>query len=252
MFFANDTHGKKIYIDDSDPKQSYFCPACGSKMIQRRGNIIAHHFAHMAKKECDPWYVGKLSPWHTEMQSHFDKSVREVIIWNQAHTIYHIADIAIRTGKGNIVIEFQHSPISQKEFISRSKFYLESDYTLIWVFDFCKCESQKTIFVSDYESGIINLVWPGRDRIRFLDDLDFTNAGNRLHLFFHINTGMGKRIAHDSEQYGYWETWEYKNPFSKHSCFARLLLNEFESVDKFVAEYYSEKDFFRTLNGLGT
>ena len=57
MFFANDAHGKKVYIDDSVPMQSYFCPACGNKMILRRGNIVAHHFAHSAKKECDPWYT---------------------------------------------------------------------------------------------------------------------------------------------------------------------------------------------------
>lgn len=251
MFFANDAHGKKVYIDDSVPTQSYFCPACGNKMILRRGNIVAHHFAHRAKKECDPWYTKKMSLWHSKMQSHFDKSVREIVIWDNTHTVYHIADIAIRTDKEQFIIEFQHSPISQEEFISRSKFYLDNGYTLIWVFDFCDCVPQKTIFVSDYKNGIIHLVWPGRDRVKFLDNINFTDVSDYLHIFFNINSGMGKRIAHNSEQYGYWETWEYVNPFSKHACFARLFLNEFERVDKFVAEYYSEEDFFHILNSLG-
>ncbi len=132
MFYANNTLGQKIHIDDAETGLSYFCPACRGAMIQKRGNINAHHFAHKSGKECDPWYAGKLSPWHMKMQRQFDKSAQEIVIWNQAHTEYHVADIVLQTNEEKFVVEFQHSPISQKEFISRTKFYLECGYTVIW------------------------------------------------------------------------------------------------------------------------
>ena len=88
MFFANDIYGKKIHIDDAKFGSPYYCPACGGEMIQKRGNITAHHFAHTAGKECDPWYKGKISPWHKKMQNQFDKNVQEVVVWNKSHTEY--------------------------------------------------------------------------------------------------------------------------------------------------------------------
>lgn len=251
MFFANDVYNKKIHIDDANPELSYFCPACKGAMIQKRGNINAHHFAHKAGKECDPWYAGKLSPWHIKMQNQFDKSTREIVIWNQARTEYHVADIVLQANEKKFVVEFQHSPISQKEFISRTKFYIECDYTVIWVFDFCKCKSQKTIFVSEYDNGFVHLIWPGKDRVKFLDNIDFAAVNNHLHIFFHINTGMGRICLHDPEGYYPWETWEYVNPFSKHSCFALLYLDIFNNTRDFFAEYFSEKNFFHTLKALG-
>lgn len=200
MFFANDTYGKKIHIDYAEIGGSYFCPGCGAAMIQKRGNINVHHFAHKVGKECDPWYAGKLSTWHIKMQHQFDKSAQEVVVWNKTHTEYHIADIALQTNQGKFIIEFQHSTISQKDFISRSKFYIECGYTLIWVFDFCECSSYKRILISEeYEDNLIRLVWPGRDRIRFLDGIDFAGCDSCLYIFFHINTSKGKLRWHNWE-----------------------------------------------------
>lgn len=251
MFFANDTCGKKIHIDDAETGLPYFCPACGGTMIQKRGNVNAHHFAHKAGKECDPWYTGKLSSWHIKMQNQFNKSVQEIAIWNKMHTEYHIADVVLQSDGKKYVVEFQHSTISQKEFIARTEFYMECGYTVIWVFDFCECKSHKRIFVSEYEDGIIRLVWPGNDRVRFLDHIDFTNFSSRLYIFFHISTGKGRKQLHSPEGYYPWETWEYVNPFSLHSCFVLLCLDIFDKVDEFLAEYFSEKAFYRVLKRLG-
>ena len=46
--------------------------------------------------------------------------------------ITHRADVCI----GKYVIEFQHSPISRKEFNKRNWFYTKAGYKLIWIFDF--------------------------------------------------------------------------------------------------------------------
>lgn len=252
MFFANDIYGEKIHIDNAKAEASYFCPACGSIMIQKRGSINAHHFAHRAGKECDPWYAGKLSPWHIKMQKQFDKNVQEIVVWNKTHTEYHIADIAVHTNKGKYVLEFQHSTISQKEFISRSKFYMRCGYDVIWVFDFCECKSYKRIFISEeYEDNIVRLVWPGNDRIRFLDNIGFAEVNDHLHIFFHINTGKGKIQLHDPDGYYPWETWEYVDPLSKYPCFALLDLNVFDESSDFFAKLYPEQSFYRALKKFG-
>ena len=251
MFFANNALGQKIHIDDAETGLPYFCPACRDAMIQKRGNINAHNFAHKTGKGCDPWYSEKLSPWHIKMQNHFDRVVQETVVWNEMHTEYHVADIVLQSGDKKYVIEFQHSPISQKEFISRTKFYLGCGYTIIWVFDFCECKSQKTIFVSEYNNGIMHLAWPGKDRVKFLDNINFTSVNDGLYIFFYINAGMGKIRLHDPEGYYPWKTWEYIDPFSLHSCFALLYLGIFDNTKDFFAEYFSEENFFRTVKRLG-
>ena len=186
------------------------------------------------------------------MQHQFDKSVQEVVVWNRTHTEYHIADIALQTNQGKYIIEFQHSTISQKEFVSRSNFYIECGYTLIWVFDFCECSSYKRILVSEeYTDNMIHLVWPGRDRIKFLDNIDFTGCDAYLYIFFQIYTEKGKLHWHNLDGGYPWETWEYVDPLSKCPCFVLLSLNTFKRSDDFVAKYCSEQDFYHALKSLG-
>lgn len=252
MFFANNVHGERIHIDSAEPKGKYYCPACGALMIQKRGNINAHHFSHEHCDNCDPWYTGKLSAWHTRMQSCFGKAAQEVVIWNDQHTEYHIADVALQIGKTNYVIEFQHSAISQNEFITRSSFYMQCGYKLIWVFDFCENKNQKRILIADdsYEKNIIQLVWPGRDRIRFLDNIGLSKCYGQIYIFFHANTGKGKKVLHDPEGYYPWETWEYIDPLHNAPCFLSVLLGHFTDTTEFFAKYYSENDFYNRLRNL--
>lgn len=252
MFFANSMHGQRTHIEDADPNETYVCPACGCAMIQKRGNINAHHFAHKAAKECDPWYTGKLSPWHAKMQNLFSPSCQEVIIWNATHTEYHIADVALQKGDKKYVIEFQHSSISQSEFLMRTQFYIKCGYKVIWIFDFCDNRHPKRLYISGTESegNTIRLVWPGKDRIRFLDYIDFSGLVNCLYITFYINTGIGELQLHEPDGYIPWETWEYEDPFSRHPCFVLLRLDYFNEIDDFFAEYYSESDFLKLLRSL--
>ena len=187
------------------------------------------------------------------MQNQFDKNVQEIVVWNKTHTEYHIADIALHTNKEKYVLEFQHSTILQKEFISRSKFYTECGYNVIWIFDFCECKSYKRILIAEeYEDNIVRLVWPGNDRIRFLDNINLTDFNEHLQIFFHINTGKGKLQLHDPDGYYPWNTWEYVDPFSKFPCFALLNLVTFDSSNAFFAKLYSEKHFYHAWKRLET
>lgn len=248
MFFANDISGIRTYIDNAEHGESYFCPACGCELVQKRGNINTHHFAHRAGKECDSWYTGKLSSWHLKMQHQFPKRTQEMVVWNEDHTEYHVADVLLQNTNQKYVVEFQHSSIAQSEFLARSQFYINCGYQIIWVFDFCECKPQKQIYISDtgYENNIVRLAWPGKDRIRFLDSIDLSNFGNSLHIVFHVSTGKGSSqpVFHDCYS---WDKWTYNDPFHKDICFVWLLLQYFNRTDDFFARHYSEKDFFRTL-----
>ena len=257
MFFANDINGIKTYIDDATIGQPFFCPVCNGKMIQKRGDINAHHFAHISNKECDPWYTGKMSKWHRRMQDHFDRRTQEVVIRNDLHTEYHIADIVLQSNAVKYVVEFQHSAISRRDFIERSNFYLKCGYKVIWIFDFYERKNRPNkIFIKsieydeESENKYTRLVWPGRDRIRSLDGLNFDVFENRLFILFHIFTGIGKLEFHTPDGYTPWETWEYIDPLNRKEYFALLDLETFGKTEDFFATCFSEKTFFEKLRSL--
>ena len=252
MFFANDKLGNRVHISDAHLGVDYFCPACGHKMVLRWGNINTHHFAHKPGKECDRWYSKKLSKWHQKMQNHFNKSEQEIIVWNEQHTEFHIADVLVRTKNRSIVLEFQHSVISQSEFLQRCRFYKMCGHQVIWIFDFCECKNSKKILIADdqYDDNVVQLVWPGRDRIRFLDGIDFSEFLGSVYIVFHIRTGKGKVILHQPHGYVPWETWEYLDPINKKCYFALLYLKHFTGTFNFYAKCYAEEEFYKELQSL--
>ena len=85
-----------------------------------------HHWAHESRRNCDPWWENETA-WHRDWKSHFSEECREV-----SHTAHdgevHRADIKTPTG---IVIEVQHSTMTDKERESRESFY----GNLIWIVD---------------------------------------------------------------------------------------------------------------------
>lgn len=248
MFFANNIYRERVHIDNAETGQDYFCPACKGKMIQKCGNVNAHHFAHHSNRDCDPWYAGKLSPWHSKMQSYFRPDSREVIIWNQQHTEYHIADAVLEYGNQKYVVEFQHSPLSQKTFLERSDFYIQCGYRIIWVFDFCNPKRPKTIFIADDDDETTkHLIWTRNNRVKFLDNINFSSYGNRLNIIFYIHTGAGKQVKCETDHYYPWTKWEYIDAIHKDYCFVRLYLEDFTTTSDFWARYYSEEEFYNRL-----
>jgi competence protein CoiA len=102
------------------------CPICGSATVAKCGARIIHHWAHARRKNCDPWWENE-TPWHREWKNLFPENCREI-----SHTAsdgeIHRADIKTPTG---IVIEIQHSSITDDERLSRETFY----GNLVWVVD---------------------------------------------------------------------------------------------------------------------
>ncbi len=108
------------------------CPICGSEMIAKCGPRTINHWAHYRPKDCDPWWENE-TPWHRDWKNLFPMECREV-----SHIAHdgeiHRADVKTPTG---IVIELQHSSMTDAERISREEFY----GNLVWVVDgssFCQ------------------------------------------------------------------------------------------------------------------
>ena len=103
-----------------------FCDLCNAPTVAKCGPRVIHHWAHANKKSCDPWWENETA-WHREWKSFFPEECRE-----RCHTApdgeVHRADIVTPTG---IVIEVQHSAMTDVERLSREVFYKN----LVWVID---------------------------------------------------------------------------------------------------------------------
>ena len=134
MFIAYDADGNRVYAESADKSARCFCPECGELLRFRSGHERKAHFAHLPGSEChygeDKNYK---SPWHIRMQSYFPRDYREVRFVDEASGERHIADIYVPAS--NMVLEFQHSPISEEEFMSRTLFHIHHGRRIAWLFD---------------------------------------------------------------------------------------------------------------------
>lgn len=102
------------------------CPICGTVTIAKCGPKIIKHWAHFRLKDCDSWWENE-TQWHRDWKNNFPLECREVSHIAPDGEI-HRADVKTPTG---IVVELQHSPMSDRERISREEFYKN----LVWVID---------------------------------------------------------------------------------------------------------------------
>ncbi len=95
-------------------------------MTSKCGSRIIHHWAHFNRKQCDPWWENE-TEWHRSWKNYFPEECREVSHISDSGEI-HRADIKTTTG---IIIEIQHSHMSDEERISREEFY----QNMLWIID---------------------------------------------------------------------------------------------------------------------
>lgn len=108
------------------PKGRGTCPTCGSEMVAKCGPRVMHHWAHAGQRNCDPWWENE-TPWHRQWKAMFPPECREVAHVAEDGEV-HRADIKTRTG---IVVEVQHSQMTDAERMSRESFY----QNMIWILD---------------------------------------------------------------------------------------------------------------------
>lgn len=102
------------------------CEGCGGETISKCGPRVVHHWAHHGRRHCDPWWENE-TPWHRDWKNLFPEECREVVHAAPCGE-KHIADIKTPT---EIVIEVQHSSITDVERRSREEFYVN----MLWIVD---------------------------------------------------------------------------------------------------------------------
>lgn len=102
------------------------CPVCGAATIAKCGPRIMHHWAHHNLPDCDPWWENE-TQWHRDWKNLYPLEYRE-IAQKAPDGEVHRADIITPTG---IVIEVQHSAMTDAERHSREAFYKN----LVWIVD---------------------------------------------------------------------------------------------------------------------
>jgi competence protein CoiA len=101
------------------PKTRGICPYCRTGVIAKCGSRYIWHWAHVSKVSCDPWREGE-TDWHRHWKSYFPTNCIEVSQHNPETNERHVADV--RTLNGT-VIEFQNSPLTLDQILSRETFY---------------------------------------------------------------------------------------------------------------------------------
>ena len=205
-----------------------FCPACGEQVHNCVGNIKKPYFSHYKGTECtcrDNW---DMSEWHKAWQDMFPEDMQEFYL--KRNGIIHRADICY----DDVVIEFQHSPISLEKFNERTNFWIGNNYKIIWVFDMLGDKST-------YYSGNRHGSECQSRQFQILKHIDFKQ--NNLYIFFNMNLLFKDRLVAVERYNAYTNCYDIKGN-----------INQWHEADEFYpdgiweTEGYSRNEFLELIN----
>lgn len=124
------------------------CPICQQPVIAKCGKFKINHWAHKSLEHCDNWWENE-TEWHRQWKNTFPVEWQEIVAIDEKTGEKHIADIKTN---GDMVVEFQHSNISEEERISREKFYKN----MIWIVDGTRRKRDLAHFAEAFE---FNSIW---------------------------------------------------------------------------------------------
>lgn len=124
------------------------CPVCQKPVIAKCGKFKINHWAHKSCAHCDNWWENE-TEWHRQWKNIFPTEWQEIISTDEKTGEKHIADIKTND---NMVVEFQHSNISEEERISREDFYKH----MIWIVDGTRRKRDYIRFLQAFE---YNAIW---------------------------------------------------------------------------------------------
>lgn len=116
--------------------ESTVCGGCGGKLSAVMPQFNAPHWRHKSG-DCDPWSEPE-GPWHLEWKSKFDPACCEVFQRDPHTKEIHRADVLCPRPEGKgVVLELQHSSISEEERISREAFYSQKN-RMFWLINMAR------------------------------------------------------------------------------------------------------------------
>ena len=119
------------------------CPECDAVMTPKCGRLRMAHWAH-PQGRVDHWWEPE-TEWHRNWKECFTVEWQE-IVHHASDGERHIADV--KTGHG-LVIEFQHSDISEQERCSREEFY----GSMYWVVNGLRLKWDRRRFIEALRCG---------------------------------------------------------------------------------------------------
>lgn len=112
-------------------KERTTCRDCGGLLSAVMPVENAPHWRHRSG-DCDPWTEPE-GDWHLGWKEHFDLPCREVALRDPGTGELHRADVLFGQGTPNaIVLELQHSSISEEERDAREAFYRRA-HRMFWL-----------------------------------------------------------------------------------------------------------------------
>ncbi len=153
------------------------CPACGSPMMAKCGNVRVHHWAHRTISDCDHWWESETA-WHRKWKDRFPADWQEVV-HRADNGELHIADV--KTNQ-EWVLEFQHSHIRPEERKAREDFYQK----LVWIVDGSRRKRDKSQLVKACQDGTLVVPKLNLWRIPLLDECAILRdwSGSHAPVFF--------------------------------------------------------------------
>ncbi len=202
MLVALDKYNNRIYANSSERYKECYCPDCGESVIHKKGMHNKPYFAHKQDSAC-VYGLNKdnKSPWHIRMQNIFPPESLEVRFYDEeTKELKYIADVFLK--ECNTVIEFQHSPISDVEFLGRTLFHLNAGRRIVWIFDESNDKNEfgrlkeSEYGLSDWIHSNLEFDWPKSPR-KMLNSL---NVGHILDKYNNYSVcvyyGDGENTVH--------------------------------------------------------
>lgn len=187
MFVALDYQGNRLYANSGERYTECYCPECNELVQHKIGKIRRPYFAHKINSDCafgkDKDYK---SAWHIRMQEYFPQESREYRFVDEQTGEVHIADVYLQESK--TVLEFQHSPIKEEEFISRTAFHINNGRRIVWLFDESTTNEDNQKYGRFSEDDCQWEQWPYTDKsFRWLcNPRRFLNKGPNLSQFYQV------------------------------------------------------------------
>lgn len=176
MRFGKNLLGMRVCADQAVRQEQYFCPTCNEPLVLRKGQILRPHFAHHPTRQCrDDWTYDETA-WQQVWQSQFPADNQEVIV-TQGRQM-HRADVIM----GNTVLLFQQSPIAAKFFAEKTKYFLQDNKDVFWIFDVEKDYATKSLKPNPRNQN--NLFWDTPPACLKKFDL---SANKHVHIFLSIS-----------------------------------------------------------------
>lgn len=131
VFIAYDINKNRVDVRDAVESEQYFCPGCGAALgiKGKESHRRRIHYFHKKNDECSYAVDHDMSEWHYQWQEKFPFECREIPIPKDRPV--HRADVLINER----VLEFQHSPIQEKDYFGRTMFYTLCGLEVVWLFD---------------------------------------------------------------------------------------------------------------------